>query len=81
MSIANPNYKNPQNQPEYKPISEQELKKKILEKEFEQKCEWELRKLGMGEQTNKVQNNNITSGGGLISMNFNEFDYFGSPKE
>ena len=46
MMIVNPSYKKPQQ--EYKPISEEELKKNILEKEFEQKCEWELRKLGMG---------------------------------
>ncbi len=45
--IVNPNYKKPQQ--EYKPISEEELKKKIMEREFEQKCEWELRKLGLGD--------------------------------
>lgn len=48
LLIVNPNYQKPQQQ--FQEISEEELKKKIIEKEFEQKCDWELRKLGMGEK-------------------------------
>ncbi len=57
--IVNPNYKKPQQQ--YQEISQEELKKKILEKEFEQKCEWELRKLGMGEEMSGFSNNSPNS--------------------
>lgn len=104
--IVNPNYRKPQQQ-QYQEISEEELKKNILEKEFEQKCEWELRKLGMGDEISGFGssprsgiNNNTTintannyqlgspksiqptkemsSMGGGLSMNFNEFDILGS---
>lgn len=54
MAIANPEYaKRQKSQVEFREISEEELKKNILEKEFERKCEWELRRLGMREGENK----------------------------
>ncbi len=68
--IINPNYKKPQQQ-DYIPISEEELKKTIMEKEFEQKCEWQLRKLGMGDESSNFsqRSSNSVNSNTIVAIN------------
>ena len=46
-----------------------------MEREFEQKCEWELRKLGMGEEMGGFSNSSPKSGKvGSLGTSTNHFN-------